>query len=355
MIIDELIQRSSMWLSPKRDQGIVISSRIRLARNIDGVAFPGWAGVDEAKRLFEVLSGVLENHNLLGDPVVVPFDGLSAVDKEVLRERRLISPEFAGKGAGCGLVVADKQKVAVMINEEDHLRMQIMRPGLDLVSAWDLMTRVDTELERHVNFAFSSELGYLTACPSNVGTGMRASVMLHLPGLKLLDELERVAKGLNRMGLAVRGTFGEGSEAFGNLVQISNQVTLGVDETQTIARVQDIAETLVSLERNARARLMELREVQLRDFVCRALGILKYAQIISSQEALDLLSALRLGLEMGMLSGVLLNRVNELILMIQPGHMQKSAGRMLSTDDRDALRMDIMRETLNGIERVSPA
>jgi protein arginine kinase len=350
MVVDELMKRSSAWLSPRRSDGVVISSRIRLARNVHGVAFPGWAGGDECKRLFERLHDALTSLGALEDAVVLRVDELTPVEREVLRERRLISPELVEKGAGSGLVVSSKQRVAVMINEEDHLRLQVMRPGLDLASAWRLLDRIDTELEQCIPYAFSPELGYLTACPSNVGTGLRVSVMLHLPGLKLLDEMEHVIKGLNRMGLAVRGTFGEGSEAFGNMYQISNQTTLGVSERDTVARVQDIAETLVALEKHARARLLEQREIHVLDYVNRAFGILQYAQIMSSGEALDLLSGLRLGLESGMLSGVAANKLSELMLITQPGHLQKAAKHELSVGERDASRARLIRRKLKGLE-----
>jgi len=209
MVVEDLMKRSSAWLSPRHSSGVVISSRIRLARNVHGVAFPGWAGGDECKRLFDRLHDALMALDSLDEPISLRVDDLSSVEREVLRERRLISPELVEKGSGSGVVIAKKQRVAVMINEEDHLRLQVMRPGLDLASAWRLLDRIDTELEQHVSYAFSPEFGYLTACPSNVGTGMRASVMLHFPGLKLLDEMDRVIKGLTRMGLAVRGAFGE--------------------------------------------------------------------------------------------------------------------------------------------------
>ncbi len=350
MVVDELMKRSSAWLSPRRSSGVVISSRIRLARNVHGVAFPRWAGDDECKRLFERLSGVLTSLSLLDDALVLPISELSPVDRDVLRERRLMSPEMTDTGGGSGLVVAKKQRVAVMINEEDHLRLQVMRPGLDLTSAWRMLDRIDSELEQRVVYAFSPKLGYLTACPSNVGTGMRVSVMLHLPGLKLLDEIERVVKGLNRMGMAVRGTFGEGSDAFGNMYQVSNQTTLGMSERDTVARIQDVAETLVQLEQNARARMMEQRELHVMDYINRAMGVLKYAQIISSGEALDLLSGLRLGLEFGILGGVGMTRFNELMLVTQPGHLQKAATHLLSVDERDALRAQLLRRKLRGLE-----
>lgn len=355
MIVDDLMKRSSAWLSTRRSSGVVISSRIRLARNVHGVAFPRWAGDDECKRLFDRLSSALTSLSALDDAVVLPVSGLSPVDRDVLRERRLMSPEMTETSSGSGLVVAHKQRVAVMINEEDHLRLQVMRPGLDLASAWKLLDRIDSELEKRVVYAFSPKLGHLTACPSNVGTGMRVSVMLHLPGLKLLDEIERVIKGLNRMGLAVRGTFGEGSDAFGNMYQVSNQTTLGISERETVSRVQDVAETLVQLERNARARLMEQRELHVQDYIRRAVGVLEHAQIISSGEALDLLSGLRLGLEFGIVSGVGMNRFNELMLVTQPGHLQKAATHLLSVDERDAMRARLIRRKLRGLELTRPS
>ena len=356
MVVDDLIKRSSAWISARRSSGVVISSRIRLARNVHGVAFPGWAGGDECKRLFARLRDALTSLDELGDAVVLCVDELAPVEREVLRERRLISPELVergNKGAGSGLVVAKQQRIAVMINEEDHLRLQVMRPGLDLTAAWRLLNRIDSELEQRIPYAFSSELGYLTACPSNVGTGMRVSVMLHLPGLKLLDEMEPVAKGLNRMGMAVRGTFGEGSDAFGNLYQVSNQTTLGISESDTVACIQDMAETLVELEENARARLMEQRKIQVLDYVNRAFGILQYAQIMSSGEALDLLSGLRLGLESDILTGVAANRLNELMLATQPGHLQKMAKHELSIEERAVQRARLIRRKLKGLSLVA--
>jgi len=354
MVVDELMKRTRAWLSPRRSSGVVISSRIRLARNVHGVAFPGWAGGAECKRIFDRLCEALTALTGLEDAVVLRLDELAPLERDVLCERRLISSDLVEKGPGSGLVVSKKQRVAVMINEEDHLRLQVMRPGLDLEAAWRLLDRIDTELEQRIPYAFSPEFGYLTACPSNVGTGMRVSVMLHLPGLKLLDEIERVVKALNRMGMEVRGAFGEGSDAFGDMYQVSNQTTLGVREGDTVARIQDVTETLVDLEQNARARLMEQRALHVLDHVNRAIGILKYAQIISSGEAMDLLSGLRLGLEFGMLTGVGLNRLNELMLVTQAGHLQKAAKNLLSVDDRDAFRARLIRRKLRGLELTKP-
>lgn len=352
MIVEELIKKSNSWVSTRKSSGIVVSSRIRLARNIRGYAFPGWAGSDVGRSLFEILSKSLSSIELLEDAEIFPIDQLEEVDRIVLCERHLISRDMTEKGPGSGFVISAKHRVAIMINEEDHLRLQIIRPGLDLMSAWETLDRIDTELEKDVCYAFSPEYGYLTACPSNVGIGMRVSVMLHLPGLKLMDEIDSVVTGLNRMGMAVRGTFGEGSDAFGNMYQVSNETTLGVTELDTVNQINDIAETLIEIEQNARLRLMQQREIYLRDYINRAFGISMYAQVTSSGEALDLLSALRLGVEFGILCGITLNRIDKLMLLVQPGHLQKNVKKKLKIEERDQLRSELMRKKLKGIELV---
>jgi protein arginine kinase len=317
------------------------------------------SSTDESRRLFERLAGIISSLDSIADVVVLPMDKVWDLDRELLCERRVISRELASRGQGSGVIVAGgrgpgagggKQRVALMINEEDHLRMHVIRPGLDLKSAWRVLDGVDSELEKHVDYAFSAELGYLTVCPSNVGTGMRASVMLHLPGLKLIDEIDRVIAGLNRMGLAVRGTFGEGSEDFGNMYQVSNQTTLGKSEAVIVQQVQSVAERLVELEINARGRLLEKREVYVRDYVSRAFGIVHYAGVMASGEALDLLSALRFGVELDMVAGISVEKLNELMLLIQPGHLQKNAKNALSAEERDILRSQLVGRRLKNIE-----
>ena len=240
-----------------------------------------------------------------------------------------------------------------MVNEEDHLRMQALRPGLGLVEAWRAVDVVDSQLDAKVPLAFSPRWGYLTACPTNVGTGMRASVMLHLPGLALMEEIGPLVKGVAKIGLAVRGLWGEGTEAQGNLFQISNQVTLGDREEDIIHNLEQVVREIVSHEENARARLWRDRRVVLFDQVGRAAGILAYAHILSSREALDLLSALRLGMDMGILSGAERGRVQELLLAIQPAHLQRRAGRTLQPPERDQARAELVRETLGPVIRVA--
>jgi len=330
---------------------VVVSSRIRLARNLQGKAFPGWAGARERQRVFDTLSDMLMNERLLENPVRIQIEDLDPLELDILRERHLISAELASGGAGTGGVYDDTTGLVAMINEEDHLRLQVLRPGFDLEGAWQALTRLETGLERHVAYAFTPSLGYLTACPSNVGTGMRASVMLHLPGLKLLDEIDQVVRGLNRMGFAVRGAFGEGSEADGSLFQISNQATLGINEDDTLQRIAEIVQTLVRLEGQARQRLRELPMPRLLDHVGRIFGVFTHAAMLSASEAMDILSGLMLGTGSGMISGTDSNSLEQLMWTVQPGHLQREARRSLSALERDVFRAGYLRGVLSNVQR----
>ncbi len=331
--------------------GVVISSRIRLARNLHGVAFPDWAGGRERQTLFTRLCHLLTEEPLLEQPTAILVDDLDGVERSLLQERHLISAELAAGGIGAGVVHDRQAGLSVMINEEDHLRLQVLYPGLDLQRAWAALDRLDSGLERHLVYAFSPALGYLTACPSNVGTGMRASVMLHLAGLRLWDEAEPVVRGLNRTGFAVRGAFGEGSEAFGGLYQISNQVTLGLSEADTLGRLEDMVRTLVRLEHHARQRLWEQAGLRLKDHVGRVFGVLQHAQLMSAGEGMDIISGLILGLEYDRVKGIGEDRLAAALRRIQPGHLQQEAGRVLSSaPERDAFRADFIRRFLTGVE-----
>lgn len=349
MVLDDLVRNPGSWLSMRRGTGIIISSRMRLARNVRGVPFPGWASEEQAVALCGRLRGIVEGLQSVSNPLFLDMSQVSATDREVLKERHLISNELAEQGNGSGLIVSEDERVAVMINEEDHLRLQAIVPGMNLTSVWSKVDAVDSELEDHLEYAFSPRLGYLTACPTNVGTGLRASVMMHLSGLRLLDELGPVIKGLERLGFAVRGLLGEGTEAFGNMFQVSNQVTLGEAEETIIDDLAKVVAEVADHEQNARARLMEGRRDFLLDQIGRAFGILLHARVLDSQEAVDLLSGLRLGVEFGVVRQLSVARINELMLMIQPGHLQKTAGQPLDADARDALRAEIVRKRLKGV------
>ncbi|MBU0677459.1 MAG: protein arginine kinase [Verrucomicrobia bacterium] len=353
MRIEDLFERTGEWLRDAEDTGIVISSRVRLARNLRDVAFPGWAGEEECERVFIHLRDILKGLKELNDPLSVHMADITMLDKEVLFERHLISREHADRGRGSGLIVREDEVVAVMVNEEDHLRLQALYPGLALDQAWQVANAVDSALEKEVSYAFSTRWGYLTACPSNVGSGMRASVMLHLPGLVLMDEMGPIVKGMGKIGLAVRGLWGEGTEAVGNMFQVSNQITLGDREEDIIATLNRIVAEVVDHERNARLRLMEKKESIVRDHVGRAYGILSNAHVLTSKESLDLLSSLRLGIDLGILDDVDRSTVAKLLTQVQPGHLQKLVGKELKPAQRDDARADLVRSSLLKTTRIS--
>lgn len=346
MKIDEFVDQPGSWLAPEQGDVIAISSRVRLARNLSDTRFPGWGGDRECVRIWEMLKPVLEQLTTLDHPLVTGMKELKKLDRAILFERHLISREHAKKISGSGLVVRVDERVSIMVNEEDHLRLQAMRPGLDLSVAWKAIDAVDTELEQKVRYAFSPRWGYLTACPSNVGTGMRASVMLHLPALVLLDEMNPIVKGLGKIGLAVRGLWGEGTEACGNMFQISNQMTLGAKEEEIIENLQQIVQEIVEHEKKARIRLMEQKELMVRDQIGRSEGILSGAHILSSKEALDLLSGLRLGMDLGIVTLKDQKMISELLLLTQPAHLQKLEGRRLKAEERDEVRARLVRTKL---------
>jgi protein arginine kinase len=346
MNVDEFLKPTGKQASITLEAGTAVSSRIRLARNIKDAAFPGWAGEEECTRIWEQLSGALPSLKSMKPALAVAMNDLSALDRQLLLERHLISLEQSEKGQGSGLVVRQDERIAVMVNEEDHLRMQAIRPGLSLQRAWEDLDQVDSEIETVVRYAFSPTLGYLTACPTNVGTGIRASVMLHLPALVLLEEINPIIKGMGKIGLAVRGLWGEGTEAIGNLFQISNQITLGEPENKIISDLEQIVQEIVEHEQNACVRLMERRRTAVMDHVGRAYGVLTHAHVLTSREALDLLSALSLGLDLGILKPVDRRVVDELLLLTQPGYLQKMEGRALKPKERDEARADLVRSRL---------
>ena len=348
MLVDELVTTPGSWLSMLRPHGVVLSSRIRLARNISGAAFPGWAGEEERVRVCEQLQGVLREVSTLDQAQFLNMGSLDPLDKDVLRERHLISYEMAERGRGSVVAVSDNAGVAIMINEEDHLRLQAIAPGMNLEQTWKAIDAVDSELEEKVDYAFSDRLGYYTSCPSNVGTGLRASVMMHLAGLRMLNEIDLVINGLEKLGLTVRGLLGEGTESHGNMFQVSNQQTLGDSEAQIIDSLTVVVKEVIQHELNARARIREKRATQLADAVARARAILLNCRTISSQEAVDLLSTLRLGVELNMTGNLKIGRINDIMILTQPGHLQKMAGRVLSPDERDERRACLVRDKLKG-------
>lgn len=348
MKVDTLLEQHSGWLESGPEEGPVISSRVRLARNLHDTTFPGWASKDVRNRVWNEM--ILAFDSLADSAQFFRWrmDELQPLERELLFERHLISAELAERKDGSGLFVSQDECRAVMVNEEDHIRLQSLQPGLNLQAAWNAAAALDDNLENSLTYAFSSKLGYLTACPSNVGTGLRASVMLHLPGLCLTEEIKPVVNAVSKIGLAVRGLWGEGSEASGHMFQMSNQITLGKTEAEIIAHLEQIVLEVIEHEKNARIRLMENKQIRVHDHIGRAYGILAHAAMMNSSEALDLLSGLRLGIDLGLMPEVRRRDIDKLLIKIQPAHLQRDAGASLSPEERDIKRAQLIRGFLTG-------
>ena len=347
--IDALFSQPVCWLmdnGPEDD--IAISSRIRLARNLSTEPFPVRSDDVTLCGIRDSVFGALGKSALMKESETCEFkvDELSELDRRFLLERHLISREFLNPRRGSGLVTNREQGVFVMINEEDHLRLQILAPGFQLNEIWRRINSLDDELSIELPFAFDKTFGYLTSCPTNLGTGLRASVMLHLPGLVLTNQIQAVVQGVNKLGLAVRGFYGEGSQTLGNLYQISNQSTLGESEEQIIRRLVSVITQIIAHEKKARALLLANRQNHLLNHIGRAYGLLRHSYIISGDESLNSLSALRLGVDLNMFQSVNIHTVNELFLLVQAAHLQKYEGRELDQENRDVVRAALLRKFL---------
>ena len=330
---------------------IVMSSRVRLARNLRDAAFPGWAKKPERVRILDIILPAVSSLPAMADSFSEAMDNFSALDKQLLVERHLISREHAAKSVGSGLVVDRAETFCVMINEEDHLRMQALRPGFQIREAWTAIDQLDSALEKKLNYAFDNELGYLTACPTNLGTGIRVSAMLHLPGLVLAEQINPIVQAVNKLGLAVRGLYGEGTEALGNVFQVSNQMTLGESEIAIVERLEKVLGQIIEHEENARQSLLEKKPKVIFNHIGRAYGILANSHLISSKETMNQLSFLRLGVDLDLFPGTNRALVDELFLITQPAHLQKQVADKLSAEERDQLRADMVRERLKTVGR----
>lgn len=346
MNVSELLNRPGAWLDGSAKHQIAVSSRIRLARNLETETFPAWASDEHRRRIWQAVVERSEEMKTMDRFSAASLEELSSLDCQCLYERHLITREQIQRVQGSGVLVSDDESKTVMVNEEDHFRIQVLRSGLDLRRAMNMADRIDDEIEHYFPYAFSARWGYLTACPTNVGTGLRASVMLHLPGLVLMKEMNAVIKGINKIGLTVRGLWGEGSEAVGNMFQISNQVTLGESEKEIVDHLDQIVREVIEHEQNARSRLMEEHPSIVYDRVGRAQGILMGAHILSSNEALSLLSALRLGIDLELIDNIQREWIDELFIITQPAHLQKREDRQLNAEERDLMRAEFVRERL---------
>jgi len=347
MRFSTLLKHPADWMTgADADSAVVLTSRIRLARNVRDAPFPGWARKEERIELLDSLRQKIEELPEMKDAFSHQLSELSSVQKQVLVERHLISREQAARSEGSAAIVNRSQTLSVMINEEDHLRLQSIRSGLHLREAYELISSVDTQLEKTLPYAFDHELGYLTACPTNVGTGLRASAMLHLPGLVISDHIGQTIQGIGKLGLAVRGIFGEGTESLGHLFQISNQSTLGESEDDIISRLERVIMKIRDHERHARLKLIEDDPQMIADKISRAYGLLRYAYVIDSKEALTHLSLIRLGSDMGCFPKETLEICDTLLMDIEPAHLQHLAERKLNPEERDTIRAEIIRSRL---------
>lgn len=347
MTLEELVHHVAGWLDGSGDHAaLVLSSRIRLARNLADFPFTHQA---KPAQLREIVRGVLRASRevrTFKEATYFATSRLSEMDRQVLVERHLISPALARERAFRGILVTDGEQCSVMINEEDHLRVQVMQSGLQLREGWEQADRLDDELSCALRYAYSDRYGYLTACPTNAGTGLRASVLIHLPGLVLVQEMDQVIRGLSEVGLAVRGFYGEGTDAAGNLFQISNQVTMGYPEEETIRTLTDMVHQVLKMEIDTRELLIRDARSQIEDKIWRASGILYNARLLTAQEFMSLSSAVRLGYSMGVLSGPGPEVMNELMVSTQPSHLQRWTGTPLDPAERDVLRASVVRKRL---------
>lgn len=336
----------SVWDIAGPGNSIVISSRVRLARNLAGMPFPPAMTGRQGDEVAQKVIGALQQN---GGDTAYRFMQLRLMDEASrmeLVERHLCSTDLLkSPDVGC-VLLSDDETVSLMINEEDHLRIQGLLPGSQIAEAAGRALAAEQAIEKSVPFAFDRSLGYLTSCPTNVGTGMRASVMLHLPALKMIGMLKVLIDSVLKAGLAVRGIYGEGSEALGDMFQVSNQITLGVTEEDITGTIHAVCEQIMEKERAARELLMQNKRLEVEDKLFRSWGLLKYARSITSKEFMQLLSDARLAVSLGLLPGIGHTDLNRLMIAVQPASLQKHAGRELAQEERDAARADFIRKTL---------
>src|SRR5690625_238317 len=346
---DFMNEAISPWMRNEGpDSDIVLSSRIRLARNFLKIPFPIIAAQGELESIQEFLQKEYE-HESFGnhkDFEYIPINQLTPIEKHTLVEKHLISPHLVKNKQTAGALISRDEQVSIMINEEDHLRIQLYFPGFQLEKALEEAFKIDDWLERKIDYAFDESMGYLTSCPINVGTGMRASVMMHLTALVFTKQINRLLPAINQLGFVIRGIYGEGSGAMGQIFQISNQITLGKSEDDIVKDLESVISQLIEHERNARRRLVEQSATELENRVYRSYGVLKYSRIIESKEAAACLSNVRLGIDLGVIKHVSRNIFNELMVLTQPGFLQQYAQKELSSSERDILRATLIRERL---------
>lgn len=348
MKVRDLIERPARWLDGSGGEGeIVLSTRVRIARNLGKRRFTHHAPAEELSRILSVTRSAASATESFSTGEFFDMGELSTLDRQFLAERHLVSREFLFNSSHRGLVVGAQERISLMINEEDHLRIQAFSSGLAVQEAFQLADRLDDELSSQLEFAFSERFGYLTACPTNVGTGIRASVLIHLPGLVHTKEIHKLLDSLRQLQHSIRGLYGEGSEVMGNFFQLSNSGALGTSENTILENLRGLVVRLAGGERKAREMLLGKARSLLEDKVWRAYGLLRYSRSVSSKEALSLISAVRLGVGIGLIKNLSIKTLNELLIYIQPAHLQLLEGRSMEPQERDEARADFIRGTLS--------
>lgn len=347
MTVDDFLKQDSEWLrGTGPNSNIVISTRTRLARNIDKVPFSGRASKKELENILNTVKDAAFSTTALKGALYIRLKELSEVDRLFLVERHLMSPEHAQDVEYKALIVDRDETVSIMLNEEDHLRIQVLQSGFNLKKCWQILDELDTELSKKIPYSYSPRWGYLSACPTNIGTGLRGSVMLHLSALVFSGQINKVLQAIAKLGLNIRGLYGEGTEAVGNLFQISNQVSMGIAEGEIMDNMERIIQQIIAREEAIRKAIVLRNKEALIDRVSRAFGTLRSAHLITSNETVALLSAIRLGVDLGLSKDIDRKTVNELFILTQPAHLQKLEGKSLGSQERDMKRADLIREKL---------
>ncbi|MBN2119949.1 MAG: protein arginine kinase [Candidatus Omnitrophica bacterium] len=350
MDLEELLNKPGEWLKGKGpDSHIIVSSRIRLARNIKGFVFPNKMDLKQSQEAFEQIQKAQAKSSILRSFNFLKMEEFSTLDKELLLERHLVSQEHITTSQGKALLLRKDEVCSIMINEEDHLRIQVIKSGFDLYDTWEIASKIEAEFAKNLDFAFSGSIGYLTSCPTNVGTGIRASCMLHLPGLIMTKRINRILELVAKLSFTTRGFFGEGTQAIGNFFQVSNQITLGLSESEILSNLAGVIKQLKSQEMEAREYMVSKYKLSMEDRIWRALGTLKSSRLIASNETLSHLSLLRLGMDLGIIRGLDTELINNLFIIIQPAHLQKIYKKKLSHQERDSIRATLLREKLEKI------
>ncbi len=334
-------------VSTHTENAVLLGIRVRLARNLQEFPFPNWANETQKKDVLSICQKAIKSLPSLKKPVYLSLSDLNELEKKLLLERHCISPELLESKQGTGIVIDKNKQFACMINEDDHLRLQILSPTTEFKRIWNFLDNLDSELEHCLEYAFSPEFGYLTACPTNLGTGMRASAMLHLPGLVLSETIKPTIRAFSEIGIAVRGLFGEQSKAIGNVFQVSNQSTLGDDEETLLTQLEKMVQTLIRKEIAIRNQLIKNDPAQLFDKISRAHGILRSSYSISHEEALTLLSFIRLGLDLGCFPQSYAKEIENLWLYVRPAHLQLTLDTIVSGESENIVRADFLRKRMS--------